>query len=138
MSQPDFATVWGPNGLRTFRQLEPGEWIWSGKKWIQVVRKINVGTSTVFRYNSRMNASFIGTKDHKIKQCKRAVPVGQATYMNSSMWEPYVYYQASEIYMLSSTEEYVGWMIEISGSEHTYWSGGVLALDYRGHMLGNQ
>lgn len=136
MSQPQFATLWAPDGLKTFYQVDGGSTIWSGKKWVRIVRKIPVGHFPIFRYGNRMNASFTGTKNHLIRQYGGMAPVGQCSYMTSSMWEPYLHIETSEINSLAVSEEHPTWVLELEGSERMYWTNGALALDYRGEMQG--
>lgn len=65
--QPEWATVLTPEGIRTFKDIDAGSTIWSGKQWTKVTKKWCTGVKPVFGYHTRAGV-FYGTDTHRIIQ----------------------------------------------------------------------
>jgi len=63
--QPAWAWVRTKEGLRQFKDIDVGTYIWSESGWTKIVRKISTGINQVFRYHTR-GGTFYGTEKHEL------------------------------------------------------------------------
>lgn len=63
--QPEWATVLTPTGLRTFKDINIGDSIWSSEGWTTVVNKQYSGIKDVYNYKTT-SGTFSGTEQHNI------------------------------------------------------------------------
>lgn len=63
--QPEWATVLTPNGIRTFKDINVGDLIWSSEGWTTVVRKESSGIKNVYNYQTTAGI-FSGTDTHRV------------------------------------------------------------------------
>jgi ribonucleoside-diphosphate reductase alpha chain len=126
--QPDFAKVLSPRGVCTFRDIDVGSTIWSGKCWTKVTHKVLTGIKPVFEYVT-YNGSFIGTETHRDFQNGVRVEVKDAIYIDFCPTEG----QADRHRPVRGTilnVRYLGdlpvWDIRVEAEEHSYWSDNLL------------
>lgn len=75
--QPEFATVLTPEGIKTFKDIDIGSIIWSGKRWTKVVNKVCTGIKPVYKYDSSFG-SFIGTENHRVFENGKRIAIKDA------------------------------------------------------------
>jgi hypothetical protein len=63
--QPAWAWVLTNRGLRQFKDIDVGTYIWSETGWTKIVRKISTGVNEVYRYHTTAG-TFYGTEKHEL------------------------------------------------------------------------
>ncbi|NCD07205.1 MAG: hypothetical protein EOL97_13910, partial [Spirochaetia bacterium] len=63
--QPEWATVLTPTGIKTFKNINVGDFIWSSEGWTTIVKKECSGIKDVYNYRTTAG-TFNGTDTHKI------------------------------------------------------------------------
>ena len=75
--QPSWATVLTPEGIKTFKDINIGDKIWSSEGWSKIINKQSSGVQDVYKYQTT-RGMFIGTKEHKIVEKGVKVEVQKA------------------------------------------------------------
>jgi len=75
--QPEWATVLTPEGIKTFKQIDVGSTIWSGKRWTKVTNKVMTGVKPVLAYKTRAGV-FYGTENHRVVSDGVKIEVAEA------------------------------------------------------------
>ncbi len=75
--QPSWATVLTPEGIKTFKDINIGDRIWSSEGWSKIINKQSSGIQDVYKYQTT-RGMFIGTKEHKIVEKGVKVEVQKA------------------------------------------------------------
>jgi ribonucleotide reductase alpha subunit len=128
--QPGWATVFTPDGIKTFNQIRIGEIIWSGRNWTYVIRKESRGIKEVRAYRT-CKGTFYGTSDHQVVSLGNKIEVRKVRCIDISPKLPGL--ENSEENLSSYTilsddfinEEEV-FYITVDCLEHTYWTDGLL------------
>jgi hypothetical protein len=63
--QPEFAPILTKDGIRTFKDLQIGNEIWSERGWTKVVNKWSTGYKEVFAYKTKAGVLY-STENHKV------------------------------------------------------------------------
>jgi ribonucleotide reductase alpha subunit len=63
--QPAWAALLTPEGIRTMREVEAGDSIWSQDGWVRITHKVMTGVKPVYRY--RTTAGYVdATENHRV------------------------------------------------------------------------
>ena len=63
--QPNWAPILTPNGIRTFKDVNIGDIIWTEEGWSEITNKQSSGIQEVYKYHTTAGY-FIGTEYHKL------------------------------------------------------------------------
>jgi thymidylate synthase len=74
---PSWVNVLTEAGIRTIQDINPGDKIWDGSKYVTVTSKVSKGVQQVYKVTTRKGSLFL-TKDHKIHNGKVLLPVSCA------------------------------------------------------------
>lgn len=80
--QPSYAKLLTPEGIKQLKDVNIGDRIWDGSKWVYVLNKWSTGVKPVFKYTTS-TGNFIGTENHRIVENDKKVEVVNA---NSIDW----------------------------------------------------
>lgn len=115
--QPATATVLTPNGIKTFKDIEVGSIVWSGKQWTKVINKIKTGVKPVYEYKTRAGV-FVGTEDHRVVSCGEKVKVKDTTQIDTCVGK-YTHTPATDETVQANVQAVVdGWMWDVDYVEN--------------------
>jgi len=63
--QPGFATILTRDGIKTFDDINIGDYIWSQEGWTKVLNKWSTGVKPVYKYKTSFGV-FVGTDNHRL------------------------------------------------------------------------
>lgn len=63
--QPNWAPVLTPEGIRTFKDINIGDMIWTEEGWSEIINKQSSGIQDVYKYHTTAGY-FVGTEYHKL------------------------------------------------------------------------
>jgi ribonucleotide reductase alpha subunit len=75
--QPEWAPVLTKDGIRQFKDINVGSFIWSETGWTQVINKWSTGIKKVYKYTTTAGI-FYGTENHRIISNNEKIEVGVA------------------------------------------------------------
>jgi hypothetical protein len=83
--QPGWATLLSATGqIIRMDDLDIGDSIWDGSKWVKVLQKWSTGIKPVYEYYTRAGV-FIGTDNHKILERGEKIQVGNARAIDTAI-----------------------------------------------------
>jgi ribonucleotide reductase alpha subunit len=63
--QPEYATVLTPSGIKKFKDVNIGDYIWSETGWTKIINKWSTGVKAVYEYRTTRGV-FLGTNNHRV------------------------------------------------------------------------
>jgi len=63
--QPEYATLLTPSGIKKFKDVNVGDYIWSETGWTKIINKWITGVKPVYEYRTTRGV-FLGTNNHRV------------------------------------------------------------------------
>jgi len=121
----DDATVLTKNGIRTIKDLNIGDEIWSKEGWTTVLNKFPTGNKEVFKYKTT-HGYFESTDNHEVEQNGKKIEVKTAKGIDvfELIEDEMIVAAPSPITSYSSMGFHDVWDITVDNNSHTFWCQG--------------